>query len=123
MAPLSETMRNRIAGTLLVAAVGAMAVWVALQEGTDEDVRPAGPPPLLAHEAGGLRWTYHLPSGTEGLFDLAADPRCLDNLASKRPEDARRMRQAVEAREGAPVESLREHYREQIERIRSLGYL
>lgn len=117
-----ERRRTWIAGALLVAAVVAVAIVVARREGGD-DPEPRAPPSLLEIERDGLRWTYHLPSGTEALFDLATDPRCLRNLAPERGADCERLRKEAERREGGSVESLREHYREQIERLRSLGYL
>jgi len=114
--------RTWIAAGLLVAAVVAVAVAVARRGGGDGP-DPRVPPSLLEIERDGLRWTYHLPSGTEALFDLTTDPRCLRNLAPERAADADRLRKEAERREGESVERLREHYREQIERLRSLGYL
>ena len=118
----AERRRTWIAGALLVLAVGWIAFAVA-RRGTVESVPTGAPPAILEIEREGLRWTYHLPSGTEALFDLAKDPRCLDNLAQERRPDCERLRREVEEREGAEIEALREHYRAQIDRMRSLGYL
>lgn len=106
--------------TAVLAIAAAGAAFLVLRSRSE---RAETPPPVLAIERDGLRWTYHLPSGTEALFDTAADPRCLENLADRRPDDARRLREEVERREEAPVERLREHYREQVARLRALGYL
>ena len=118
MTPTADRRRTWIAAAIL--AVAAAAVAVVVSRRNDEH---APPPSLLEVERDGLRWTYHLPSGTEALFDVAKDPRCLENLAPSRRADCERLRKEVEDREGKSVERLRESYREQIERLRSLGYL
>ena len=83
----------------LVAGLWAgMSWWTA--SGPDDDASAstdlAQPPPILRYEADGLRFMYHVPTGSESLFDLAADPGCLNNLALERPEETQRLRAALE---------------------------
>ncbi len=85
-------------------------------------------PPVLRIEDNGLRYTFHLPSGLEGLFDLDEDPRCLKNLARERPGDAMRLREQLTRRLRDEMgverlEDLRATFREREEQLRSLGYL
>jgi hypothetical protein len=77
---------------------------------------------VLDHD--GFRYTYHLISGTEGLFDISHDRATLINLNSDRPRMCRRFREMLEAREKvADLSDLRERYRNEIEGLRALGYL
>jgi len=72
----------------------------------------------------GLLYTYHPLTGTESLFDLQEDPRCLRNLVSVRAEDARRLRDALCRDMGlADIRELRDASDSTLRRLRSLGYL
>jgi hypothetical protein len=85
---------------------------------------PSTVPSILRIEENGLRYTYHVVSGTEALFDTHADPRALKNLAPDRPEDARRLRARLEEQlEVESLEDLRATQRETIRELESLGYL
>jgi len=88
---------------------------------------PSSIPPVLHYDEGGLRFTYHVVSADEGLFDLANDPKMLKNLRGERPEDFRRLREELIKRlkKTTGVESLEEvrHARQDaIDRMRTLGY-
>ena len=75
-------------------------------------------------DEGSLRYTYHLVSGTEALFDIERDPRCLVNLARERPEEVRRLSRALaDQLEVGSLEELRDLHQETIDRLRALGYL
>ena len=103
-------------GIALVAAFAAAAIAFV----------PAAPlevPPVVQLEEGNLRFTYHVMTGTRGVFDLAADPKCLRNLAAERPEDARRMEEALERKWSVKdLSELQNARREDIRRWHENGY-
>jgi hypothetical protein len=81
-------------------------------------------PPVLSLDEGDLRYTYHVMSATEALFDLREDPRCLRNLLPGRAGDARRLRRRLESEWGVvSLDDLRERKRRMIEELETLGYL
>jgi hypothetical protein len=112
--------------TRLVAAAGLLAAFAAgLCVVSRHDV--AEPPPalptLLVKTDGNLRYTYHVPTGHEALYDVAADPKMLENLAAKRPDDLARLREEMRANIGVgTLEEIRIKQREVAARIRALGY-
>jgi hypothetical protein len=83
-------------------------------------------PPVLHYDEGGLRYTFHVLSGDEGLFDLGADPKMLVNLVRDRPDDFRRLRDELRKRlrEKFGVDSPEELRRrpEVVERLRGHPY-
>lgn len=113
--------RIAVALVVLAAALGAVVLLAPPDPaGPDRD----GVPSILRHDDGGLRFTYHVPTGAEGLFDLANDPKCLRNLAEERPADLARLRADVLRRIG--VKDLAElrtgDDADLAERLRALGY-
>jgi hypothetical protein len=110
-----------IGGLLIVAALGAGA-FAALRSRRTTETGPGAA--LLVHVHAGLRYEYHVPTGREGLYDAARDPRGLSNVIDKHRDVAAICRRALE--EEQKVESLdvlRERYAEEIRRLRALGYL
>ncbi len=90
---------------------------------SDADAEPAVPP-LVWIEDGGLRYEFHLPTGSEGLYHVADDPFCTSNVIDDRPDEAKRLRSRLSERYDVPdIESLREHYKATTDALRSLGYL
>ena len=68
-------------------------------------------------------FTYHTPTGTEGLFDRAADPKLVRNLAAERPADLERLRnEMLEKLDVETLEELRHPQQELIDRLHGLGY-
>ena len=103
-------------GIALIAAFAAVAVLLPRAE-------PSERPDVYKLEKDGLRFTYHVISGTRGLFDLANDPKCLRNLAPERPADAQRLEDALERKLGVrDLAETREASRDAIERWHQLGY-
>ncbi len=85
---------------------------------------PADVGPFQVLEHGAWRYTLHVPSGSEGLFDVENDPAGRRNLVRERPGEAVRLRGRLLQRLGAEsVEQLREPYRQSIEALEGLGYL
>ena len=81
-------------------------------------------PSVLHYDQDGYRFTYHVLSSDEGLFDLQKDPKLLRNLARAQPDQTRKLRKALEQRLGVEkLEDLRERFNENIERLKGLGYL
>ena len=115
---MTNRTRNIVAVIVLVLFAAALAVCT--QRGRDPD---STIPPVLQHRSGGLVFTYHTPTGTEGLFDRAQDPQMLHNLAAERPADLRRLREEMlKALEVESLEELRQPQQELIDRLRGLGY-
>lgn len=81
-------------------------------------------PPVVTLDEGNLRFTYHVLSGTESLFDVRVDPTCLDNLAPRMPETARVLREHLERDLGvADLAVLRDPGDEHYRNLHGLGYL
>lgn len=81
-------------------------------------------PAVLRIEEDGWLYTYHVPTDTEGLFDVQNDPRCLKNLLDSHRTEAARLRRTLERRLG--VRDLREMLDPNdptVENLRGLGYL
>lgn len=119
--PVQECGRRRIFGAVAVVIIAsALSVLVALPSAeafTDDGS-------LLTLEAHGYRYTYHIPTGGEGLFDRNSDPADLHNLLADRPAEAGRMRREIERRlHVRSLESLRARCADSVERLRTLGYL
>ena len=91
----------------------------------DSAASPTRLPALLEIEHDGLRYTYHLPTGQESLFDIEADPRARRNLARDYPSVAGRLRAMLAERHGVrDVGVLRnKHYGDDIQALNGLGYL
>jgi hypothetical protein len=111
---------------LVVTGVATAAILLLVSSGN----RPAAAPPeedfpsVLQYEQDGLRYTYHVLTGQEALFDSTADPKELRNLLNERGDDARRMRSALEKElKVDSLDSLRDRRKEEIEQLKSLGYL
>ena len=116
------THRARLVLAALVLVLCGVGLIVALH-GHTADGPPHAPPPVVHFEADGLRYTYHVPTGAEGLFDVGVDPKLLTNLASSRPGDTRRLREALEKEIGvASLDELRRAQQVLIDRLRALGY-
>lgn len=116
------THRTRIALAALVLLVLGTVLGVCFHHDTAQEP-PAEMPAVLQHDSGGLRFTYHVPTGIESLFDLAADPKMLKNLGPERPADLERMREEMRQKIGVEsLEELRRAHRDLIERLRGLGY-
>ncbi len=122
--PMSHRTRLALAAVVVAAVVLVVALAVCHR---DTAIEPHATrltsPAVVRYDAGGLRYTYHIPTGREFLFDLAADPRMLRNLADERPDDVRRMREELQRRIGvSSLDELRSAHRDTIERLEKLGY-
>ena len=119
-APMSGR-RKAIGALLLLAALGAgvFAFWRARRD------RATVPnPALLVHVHEGFRYEYHVPTGREGLYDAALDPRGIRNVLAEHREVAAICRHVLEQEQQVEsLDVLRERYAEEIRRLRALGYL
>ena len=117
---MTHRVRTALAAVLLFVVGAVVTVCIHRDTGPEPTAQM---PAILNHDSGGLRFTYHVPTGAEGLFDLAADPKMLTNLAPARPADAARLREELRKRIGVEsLEDLRRAQRELIERLHGLGY-
>jgi hypothetical protein len=79
---------------------------------------------VVACRMGDFRYEYHAPSGSECLFDLARDPRCVTNVLRENEKIAAECRARLEKELGVPsLETLRARYADTIRRLQALGYL
>jgi hypothetical protein len=79
---------------------------------------------VVSTQRDGFRYEYHAPSGRESLFDLAADPDCLVNVASSHAGLVVACRTELETSLGVKsIEELRAPYAETIRRLEAMGYL
>ena len=117
---MTHKTRLALAALLLLAFAAVLGVCI------HRDTAPEAPlevPAILRHDSGGLRFMYHVPSGDESLFDLAADPRMLNNLRATRPADLTRLREELRKQIGVEsLEELRHAHQALIERMHGLGY-
>jgi hypothetical protein len=116
---VTNAARTAIA-VLLLAAIGAAVFMIPRGDAP----RSAGTvPAVVEHEDGGLVLTFHVMTGTFGLFDAKADRAKLTNLAKSRPADVERLRAALTKKLGLKdLEELRHASREQLEWLHKLGY-
>jgi hypothetical protein len=109
-----------LAALVVVEAAGPAVGVVAVR------VPPTAPEngAVLTIDHDGFRYTYHLVTAAEALFDLSRDPDCLENLLRERPRMGWRFREMLRAREDVrDLAELRGRYRAEIEGLRALGYL
>ena len=79
-------------------------------------------PTLLTYQEGDLLYSFHVPTGSEELYNLKIDPSRRDNLAVTRAEDAARLRQLLTKKLGVKdLEELRKG--KVIDALTTLGYL
>jgi len=117
-----------LSAVFAVGVLGLLAIGLGDEPATesgDPRAEAADPvPSVLRIEERGLRYTYHVISGSEALFDLRADPGSLRNLLPTRAAEAARLRRALERQLGvSSLEQLRESRRHRIEELKALGYL
>ena len=111
---MTARTRSTLVAVVLAAFVAMLAVCRAA---------PGEMPSVYRYESGGLVFTYHTPTNTESLFDTAADPRMLRNLARERPADLVRLRDEFLKKNGIEsVEELRHPQQDLIDRLRHNGY-
>jgi len=111
-----------IVGILVILVLLAgIALPMLLRESAADDGRPKA---VLSIEHDGFLYTYHVPTDTEGLFDLADDPRRLRNLAPGLREETLHLRTLLTRDLGIEdLEDLRVHFEDSIRTLESLGYL
>jgi arylsulfatase A-like enzyme len=92
-----------------------------------EDDPPAHNDERWAVHSGRLKAVFNVDRGTAKLFDLKTDPGETRDLSAERPEDVRRLREALVAwrsrvpRPEIPFDQV--FSPEELERLRSVGYL
>ena len=123
---MSHRARLAVAAVALAAFAVILAIWIHRDTGPDNP--NDAPPPVLHLDDGGLRLTHHIPTGSEALYDLTADAAMLHNLAPRRPDDVRRLHEALEERVKqqlgvSGLDELRRRHRELMSRLHALGYL
>jgi hypothetical protein len=111
---------------LVIPVLGLLLVGGIVVYATTRSKKPprTDPPSVLRIEEDGLLYTYHLTTDTAALFDLAKDPHCLNNLALSRPQDAARLRHALERKLGIDdLNELKDADGQAAKALRGLGYL
>lgn len=117
-------MRTRAALVLLAAAAGAaVALGAKAVRDADPDEAAKRSLGIVSTDRDGFHYEFHAPSGSERLFDLSNDPRCLADVSTKHPELVIECRRQLLASLGAgSLDELRAPYAETIRRLESLGY-
>ena len=128
MSSLRRKLRLSRGWLRLISATGVLAVVlvVPLLLTSSESATEASPEPscVLTFDSDGHRYNYNAVTDTESLFDLGVDPRCLNNLALKRPKIAAHLRLHLLCELGVSnFEEIRQQFSPAIERLRGLGYL
>lgn len=79
---------------------------------------------VLEYRDGDLLYTYHLPTGTEALFDLSKDPDCLTNLMPKNKAQGEHVRRQLEKKlKVKSLEDLRDENNPVLQSLKGLGYI
>jgi hypothetical protein len=117
-------VRHRTRVAIAAVLLGLFAAGLTMCIRRDTGPEPAAQVPAILHfDDGGLRFTYHVPTGSEGLFDVAADPKMLRNLAPERPDDTARLREELRRKLGVEsLSDLRRARQDLIDRLHALGY-
>jgi hypothetical protein len=120
---LSSKCRRNLACAGVVAVALATSAWYS-ERARGEVVDTASQPGVVAYRMGNFRYEYHAPSGTESLFDLDRDPRCVVNVIRENRTVAADCRRRIEAHLGiSNLASLRANHADTIRRLEALGYL
>lgn len=120
---VSNKCRRNLACAGVLAAALATGAWYS-QRVREDVVDTASCPGVVAYRMGSFRYEYHAPTGTESLFDLDRDPRCVVNVLRDNQQVAAECRRRIEAQLGIPdLESLRANHADTIRRLEALGYL
>src|SRR5262245_16737398 len=112
---LSRKRRRNLACIAIIAAALATGAWYS-QRNRDGPVDTASAVHgLVAYRLGGFRYEYHAPTGTESLFDLTKDPKCVVNVLRDHRAVAAECRHRLESHLGvSDLESLRADHAETI---------
>ncbi len=79
---------------------------------------------VLEYRQQDLLYTFHLPTGTEALFNLKTDPECLDNILRTNRKEAARVRLRLEQKlRVESLEELRDQDNPVLLSLRGLGYI
>ncbi len=107
----------------LLAAAGLFAVaFASLRQDT---VRADdGVPPVVSTREGNFELTYHVTSGSLSLYRVDVPRADVRDLAREHPDVAERLRRELcDQYDVEDLAELQEHYADEIEMLRSLGYL
>jgi hypothetical protein len=119
---MTMTRRTRIALAAVLLVASALVLSICIHERPVPRTRP-GQPAFLHFDDGGLRYTFHVATGEEGLFEIARDPDMLVNLRTERPKDVERLREELRRRIGVEtLGELRNAQRDTMDRLHALGY-
>lgn len=120
---MTNTART-VTAVALIAAIAAAAILIPRSDPARVPGNVAATvPPVVHHEEDGLVLSYHVMTGTFGLFDAKSDPAKLKNLAKSRPADVERLRAALTKKLGLKdLEELRHATAEHLKRLHELGY-
>ena len=119
----SSKCRRNLACAGILAAALATGAWYS-QRVREDVVDTASCPGVVAYRMGSFRYEYHAPTGTESLFDLDRDPRCVVNVLRDNRQVAAECRRRIEAQLGiSDLSSLRANHADTIRRLEALGYL
>ncbi len=117
-------MPRRHLQTAVLVALGLVLSVFVVACGDADPILDGEGAPVLEYRYRDLLYTFHLPTGTEALFDLTRDPDCLDNILPQHREEAAQARDELE--KSLRIDSL-EHLRDKdspvLQSLRGLGYI
>jgi hypothetical protein len=124
----NRTRRWRVVAALaLIAFAAGSAAEIAIARHASADAASPGGfkvDGLLTRDGNGFRYTYHVPTGAEALFEIASDPNQLRDVLRTHRDEARRLRRQLETKLNVrDLDELRADYKDTIERLHALGYL
>ena len=120
----TRTVKHRRQFVLLgICAAIAVAVFAAVPRAEPAEGDPCEQA-VVALEKDGVRYEFHVLTGTESLLDVRDDPDSLVNVLRGRESEAASLRRELEGKLGvSTLESLRARHAEAIRRLQALGYL
>ena len=122
--PTKPSLKSRRSLAFLLVAAAGVGLAAAFHASRDDAAANTTVAEVLVHEADGLRYEYHVPTGRESLYDARQDPRGLVNVLRAHPDKAANCRRAIEKKLGVPsLDALRARYEENARRLHALGYL
>jgi hypothetical protein len=102
----------------------SVTAGVLLATSRTQSVAVEGGNSVLEFRQGGLVYTFHIPTGTEALFDLKKDPRSLNNLLPTMRKEGSAIRKLLEKKLRVDsLEDLRDENSPVLKSLRGLGYI
>jgi hypothetical protein len=105
-------------------AAGCIAATLTAEGNEQQAAASNAPSAMVECEQNGFRYSYHAPTGTEGLYETGPGARSRLNVIADHRDLARDMRRTLETKlHVGSLDELRAAYADSIRRLQQLGYL